>query len=442
MTVLENRSEKIYMELSLFLIVYICISAVLKVSVLNIGLIFISFAFINRPEYLLPGVLISSLLGDFFVAFPGMGVSRILVLAYITFSFIQSIRQTRKYKGIHIQCLFWASVFCFFSSGLSLTGEIKPAITMILNLVMLFFMMYEQIDNYELLFENLKYCICIFSIFLFGLVITGRRVIYISGRLTLDGANSNVLGMCLAQLIIFLLATVWAEEQKKAKIIETACICINVYILLLTGSRSSAIATIVTFAVLAVFHILKKGNMSKKIISICMVVLGLLVAYKMLETLNPILLERFTAEDILADGGTGRAEIWEIMLKKVIPEHFWLGIGLGGGNTVYAMSPYIARALGVHNLYITVLAQIGFIGSLFFYIFWIKCVILAIKYVRQVRYLEVPFFMILAAFINGIGEEVFSERFLWYSAGLIFMFIYNYRQQKKIDYRDCGCIYE
>lgn len=433
MTALKNKSEKFYIKLSLFLIGYICVSGVLKISILSIGLIFISLAFINRPEHLLPGVLISSLLGDFFVAFPGMGVSRILVLVYIIFSFIQSIRKTRKYSGIHILYLFLASVFCFFSSWLSLTGEIKPAITMILNLVMLFFMMYARLDNYESLFMNLKYCICIFSFFLFGLVITGRRVIYISGRLTLDGANSNVLGMCLAQLIIFLLAIVWAEEQKNAKLIEMICICSNVYILLLTGSRSSAIATIVTFAVLAVFHILKKGNMSRKIISICMVVLGLLVAYKMLETLNPILLERFTTEDILADGGTGRAEIWEIMLKNVIPKHFWLGIGLGGGNTVYAMSAYTTRALGVHNLYITVLAQIGFIGSLFFYIFWLKCLTLAIKYMRKVRYLEVPFFMILAAFVNGIGEEVFSERFLWFGAGLAFMIIYNNRKGRKVE---------
>ena len=149
MTVWKNRSEKFYIKVSLFLIAYICISAVLKISVLSIGLIFISLAFVNRPEHLLPSVLISSLLGDFFVAFPGMGVSRILVLVYIIFSFIQSIRQTRKYSGMHILSLFLASVFCFFSSRLSLTGEIKPAITMILNLVMLFFMMYARLDNYE-----------------------------------------------------------------------------------------------------------------------------------------------------------------------------------------------------------------------------------------------------------------------------------------------------
>ena len=92
MTVWKNRSEKFYIKVSLFLIAYICISAVLKISVLSIGLIFISLAFVNRPEHLLPSVLISSLLGDFFVAFPGMGVSRILVLVYIIFSFIQSIR--------------------------------------------------------------------------------------------------------------------------------------------------------------------------------------------------------------------------------------------------------------------------------------------------------------------------------------------------------------
>ena len=121
------------------------------------------------------------------------------------------------------------------------------------------------------------------------------------------------------------------------------------------------------------------------------------------------------------------------MLKNVIPKHFWLGIGLGGGNTVYAMSAYTTRALGVHNLYITVLAQIGFIGSLFFYIFWLKCLTLAIKYMRQVRYLEVPFFMILAAFVNGIGEEVFSERFLWFGAGLAFMIIYNNRKGRKVE---------
>lgn len=422
---LEEKNDSVYIKLSVFLIIYICLISNLKISILSISAILLAFLFYEKPEYLLPSVLISSLLGDYFVAFAGMGMSRIMLLIYVFCSLLDGIKYRKKYDGNHMLIMMFACVFCFFSASMSLTGETKPAITMILNFIMLFFMASNYASDIKSLLTALKYGIWVFSFFIAYLVNTGRDVIYVSGRLTLVGANSNALGMCLAQIITFLLIILILENLNIHKIMDFICICLNIYALLLTGSRSSLIAIIIPILALAIYKLVEKGSLSKKLMFIALIGGFIFISYKMISKLDPLLLVRFTAEDVIQDGGTGRAEIWEAMLKYVIPQYLWFGVGFGGGNTICAMEPYVPRALGVHNLYITVLAQIGVIGSLIFYAFWIQCFTQIKKYIKEIPYIQIPAFMILTAFVNGIGEEIFVERFLWFSAGLIFMFIYN-----------------
>ena len=425
MYVISGRDDYRYVKLNIFLVLYMCLISNLQIAPLSIGVIILALGFFNKPEYLLPSVLISSLLGDHFVAFAGMGMSRITVIAYILICAFKNIRGDFSFSRKSVIYVYGACAFCFFSSWLSLTGQLKPAITMILNLVMLLFMCFNRVRNVELFFENIKYSIWIFSAYIFLLVISGWRVIYVEERLTLDGANSNVLGMCLAQLIIFLLTIMVSESNKKFIFIDFLFIVLDFYVLLLTGSRSALIATGVVVVLFLLKKIAEHEHMFRNVLLLIGGACAIIVAYKLIKMYNPILLARFTIEDVMRDGGSGRRDIWEAMLTYVIPYNLLFGVGLGGGNTIVAMAPYVFEALGVHNLYLTVLAQVGIVGSVMFYAFWIRCFFSAMKYGKNIINIHIPLYMIFTAFVNGIGEEVFSERYLWFCAGLVFMLIYN-----------------
>ena len=210
-------------------------------------------------------------------------------------------------------------------------------------------------------------------------------------------------------------------------LLSLAFAMISLYLLILTGSRSATIATLIS--AIALFSFGLRGKFSVRYLFFLITVfLTAIVGYFLLKELAPKILLRFSVEDIISTGGTNRAKIWEATIEHVIPNAWLLGVGLGGGNTVLAMEPYVSHALGVHNLYITLLAQVGIVGCFPFYAFWARCISKGIKASRNDFFFKIPLFLILSAFINGFGEEIYQERFLWFSAGLIFLAIYNIKR--------------
>jgi O-antigen ligase len=380
--------------------------------------------FINRPEYLLPTVLISSLLGDYFVAFSGIGMSRVTVLIYIFFSVIHMFKEKKGIAKSMILALFWVSAYCFMSAYTSLTGQVKPAVTMILNLTMMFSMANQFVNNRNVFITNLQYSIWVFCIYMIFAFLTGRGISYYANRLVITGTNSNALGMCMAIIIVFLLARSYTEANEKTSFWNICFAITSSIILCLTGSRSALIGATVSSVVMVMF-MGKTGTWKKRITTLLLLGLLFYIGYKFLENYAPEILMRFTVESVESKGGTGRVDIWKAVIQNVIPYHVWFGVGLGGENTIQAMAPYVSSALGVHNMYITILMQTGIIGCVIFYCFWIKCLRTGVSYRRLDHFIDVPMLMCLSLFVNGIGEEVFDERFLWFAAGLIYLCVYN-----------------
>lgn len=419
-----DRNETKYIGLSIILITLMCIIGNSANPFLTMIIIGVCILFINRPEYLLPAVLISSLLGDYFVAFLGIGMSRVTVLIYILFSVIHLLIERKCVSKTKLLVLFFAILYCFFSAATSLTGLTKPAITMALNLVLVFFMAHQSINNREVFIKNLQYSIWVFCIYIVYAFVTGRGIYYFANRLIITGTNSNAFGMCMAVIVVFLLSLSYTRTTKTGTFLNVCYAIISFFILCLTGSRSALIASVVGFCFMVLF-VNSTGKIKTRIITIALFSISLFIAYKLLEVYAPEIILRFTIESVEENGGTGRADIWKAVIQNVIPYHMLFGVGLGGENTIQAMAPYVANALGVHNMYISILMQTGIVGSAVFYFFWSKCFRDMYLYRKLDQFIYTPMLMGVSLFVNGIGEEVYGERFLWFVAGLVYLIIYN-----------------
>ncbi len=86
----------------------------------------------------------------------------------------------------------------------------------------------------------------------------------------------------------------------------------------------------------------------------------------------------------------------------------FFGVGFGGGNVANAVFPYIHRMKGTHNMLLTILAQLGLFGLGVYIVGFTNIVSFFIKSFRHHILMLIPIIMILTAFGNGIGEDIFT----------------------------------
>ena len=114
-------------------------------------------------------------------------------------------------------------------------------------------------------------------------------------------------------------------------------------------------------------------------------------------------------------GGTSeRTGIWRILIEHSIKAHPLVGTGYG--TAIAVLQANGDDHSGAHNILLAILSDLGLIGLLLF----------GIPLVRLISHLQwrtnpaalLPLGMIVTALVTGVGENIYTERFLWYAAGL------------------------
>lgn len=425
-----QKNGKFFPMLSVILVFYMIAINNANITALSMIFIFISTIFILKPLYILPPLFISSLNENYFVLFQGVSVSRILVVILLIGFFMELALKSRKLKLIHIFILLFMIGFTLLSAITSISGDITPAIGMILNFAMFFVMINIKIDNCRGFIVVLTISVVLYSISNFITILVGDPI-YVSNRLVLDSAvNANRMGMALAQMSAFLLAISKIGFKLKVRLICMVLFVSNVILLVLTGSRSAMIGLIMGGLLMYLIKLSNENRFSKKILSIVTISIVFLGIYFSLLLFSLPILERFSISNALETGGTGRVVIWLALIQHVIPNNLLFGVGFGGSNVMHAVSPYVIIPHGTHNMLLTIIAQMGIVGLLIYLSFFIGITKTIISHFKQNKYIVVPLTMILTAYGNGIGEEIFSERFLWFGLGLAIIFV-NYSENQK-----------
>ena len=113
-------------------------------------------------------------------------------------------------------------------------------------------------------------------------------------------------------------------------------------------------------------------------------------------------------------GSAGRAEIWQILIEHSIKPHPLTGSGFGSACDILQANG--GHPIGAHNLLIAILSDLGLVGLLLFGVPLVRFLCRLLR--RKDPAALLPLGMIVTGLITGVGENVYTERFLWYAAGL------------------------
>lgn len=420
-------STKSYQYVCVFLVCYMIAINNIKNVFLSFVVIIAAFYFIKKSEYLLIPLYLSAIMGEYFVAISGVGISRILTTIFCFIVLLDGFINRQKYQISTIIALFVFSAFFLSSSVFSYRGEYLPALTMILNLLLLFCMYYIKIEDKDIrtYYETLIICVLIFSVYVAFETFGGHGAMQ-SNRLTFDeSTNANMLGMALGQISVIITAAIMYSSRTTLRIVYLFCDLLVLTCLVMTGSRSALIGVIFAVFVVIVLNLFRKGSKCKSIVLIIGVVLMGGLIYNYIMSIDMEILSRFTINSVLETGGTGRTEVWKIVIKDILPKHLWFGVGFGDANVYDIVSRYTMHPHGSHNIFIAIFAQIGVVGGTVF-ILWLIWILISFckAFLADNEMMIFPLLMIFQALGNGIGENIWTARYFWFNLGLGFVILH------------------
>lgn len=298
-----------------------------------------------------------------------------------------------------------------------------------------------------------------------------------SGRYWFLGAtNVNDIGMMLAQTaILFFAAMVMQPNDRKDEWRAVGCfigyVC-SLYLLILTGARSSLFGLVGGCAVLGVLLLLRsqpgrgrRRQTANLAVTCCLSVILCLTAPQLQQHVEllqydmahpappieeiqpdrtetpdapsedtPVQPEQPSREETVAQlqentdsfwrrmnpfsaywgKSAGRTGIWQILIDHSIKPYPLTGSGFG--STISVLQANGDGHNGAHNLLVALLSDLGLIGLLLFGIPLVRLLSRLLR--RKDPAALLPLGMIVTALVTGVGENIYTERFLWYAAGL------------------------
>jgi len=169
----------------------------------------------------------------------------------------------------------------------------------------------------------------------------------------------------------FIIPILYAWERitrkgEKFKWIYAGYIVAIIFIAFKTGSRGGLLAILIPSVFYAIMA--TRGIKSKVIIVFSMAVGTLIFATVLFPMLPTTVTERFSVAQVQEDKGSGRFDVWQVLLTEVSQDKRAKVFGFGIGSTQDILSDAGFIALYAHNQWIQVLTDQGSIGVLLFFL--------------------------------------------------------------------------
>ena len=261
--------------------------------------------------------------------------------------------------------------------------DLKPLSWTINNTIHIsfFFLVYLAIKNTSLDIFEIKR---VFKYFIFGALINS---IYVGGILFFFSGISisqqrgfwrdpAMFGVTLAIAIIYFLISLSDKTlSKKVRSIYGIIITYLIFILFSSGSRTGLVITCILLA--HYFIVISKISFVKKIVSFSIfTTITIIVINKINLEFYGRILGRLTVSEI--SNAAGRTDLWNAGYKLFLDRPF-LGVGLGqfvNFSKEYSLGLFnvqnevvLTYDLSLHNIYLEMLIEYGFIGFLIFLLF-------------------------------------------------------------------------
>ena len=298
---------------------------------------------------------------DTFVVFENFSLVKFIAIVLI----IVSLFYLKKRKVFYDKTIILVFALTLYTLMQLLFTEynsdvISSFITFLMYSIIIFLII--QIDFNEKEKRMFIVSLCLMS--LFCIILTFIFPYYYEGRLTIKFFDmrredpNQFAGYLIPGLLFFFDRIL---NNKKGKIINSFFTILILYFLLLTGSRGALLAAIMGMSTIFIFD--KNSKLMsiktlKKIFILFFLGICVILIFKFLPS---FLNERFNISYMLADGGTGRIEIWDFFISLFNKSSlFYKLFGYGSG----CLSSLYYRI--AHNTWIEVLIGSGFFGLIIF----------------------------------------------------------------------------
>lgn len=252
--------------------------------------------------------------------------------------------------------------------------------------------------------------------------VVSRQVLVIAG-VEIDPNNQAALlmvGICVSLVNLFF--------KERWRLISVLILLINTYGCFLTGSRAS----IVTILIAVLFCIVLPGE-KKKISAIIrrvvLVILFFAAALYLAQRLNISVYNRLFNRQGYA-GGSGRSQQWANVWRVYTNNLFSVLFGIGWGTSTILTGAYAQNGtnLGVHNTFLTMLCDVGLIGTL---VFLVPIFVMAYRLIR--KRLHFPVMLLIIQFVPAFFIDAINKRFFWNAIFLLGMYYYHYIDNSRED---------
>ena len=369
--------------------------------------------FLN-PIYGLMLYLFSAAFSAYFIVMPGVTLSRVFGILFLFTIFLEIFRRRTK---INKQLIFFFLIMLFaqiISSFFSLSPMklIYQVLLYLLEIGIFIGIVYLSIDN-----KYLIKCIditCVFTLFFMSCIAWLVRSNYVFRLSICDDLNPNPFATNLTFLCVVVFNFIFlAKVNYFGRIARTVVLLFAIWILFLTGVRSSMFGLIVG-VIFSLYYQLKRFNKKNSIFIVAILILELIFLFNVGDK---FITQRYSTDIFFKFYEQSRYQIWKGYLIDVMP-NFWL-FGTGGASSgeLYLLSKSSAYH-GVHNIIIAILVQFGLLGLIIFGSFF------AITFFKSLKFLKKDFNILpfIAAFIAlimiGIGENIFSQKVFWLSMSM------------------------
>lgn len=385
------------------------------------GFVFYLFS-ISFKAYLLliPGVTFSRYFGIFF-----------MVIMIFTI-FRNQNKLNKKLVYISLLILISETISSFYS--LSISSFILQSSLHALEMGIFFGIVYLPEDNKRLI--ALTDLTCLFSLLLLSTIAYLSLKSGLFGyRVTIsENFNQNQLAINLVFLCVIVFNFILLKAKKPIEvIIRSVIFLLGIIILFYTGSRSSMIGLIAGI-LFSLFYYFKKYSRGKKNIFIFLGIVMIFVLFifntGIFKTKEAdFIANRYSYENFLNIENQMRYHIWKGYLENILPDYWLFGTGGARSATLYS-ARYDINA-GGHNIIIALLVEFGLLGLIIFGYFYVITFLKSIKIIKQ-EYNILPFIAsFVALIIVGIGENIFSQKVLWFSMAMCWRLFLNKKQRAR-----------
>lgn len=384
---------------------------------------------ILKPEMLLCPVLFFSIFDDYLLAGSSASVSRYITIFLIAGTAISILRKG-SIKNSTLYFLFLTTFGIVLSFYVTYDKAAFP-ITYILNMALAITLLNYSIVSAESIAKQFHaFAILALAFLYFMFIKNGFDSLVEGSRMSIaENVNSNDLAMGVAIVMTILVSDTLLF--KNHTLLNIPLIGANLVALFLTGSRTALIAAIAAAFLLVVIN--TKDRRSKRNAFLLLIVgsVLLILIYNTLQKNFPLLMERFTAENVEESGGTGRVDVWKNYFIHFFPKYWLFGMGYGPNNLFYALRSINVEAHGAHNIVVEALSRSGVVGLILYTICFVKFFRATTKNLSKNRFLILPIAIVMTILINGIGENTLGSRFTWFGIGLGYMFIHAAQNEEE-----------